>query len=56
MTIKTIYIDILGGCCQAVYGDKLNEEVQFVLRDWDNIGAGDEDPVAEGYEPEKVYR
>ena len=58
MKVKTIYIDIRGGCLQGIYGDRLDtkEQIQFVLRDWDNIEAGDEDPAGEDYPgPEAHY-
>ena len=52
-----IIIDIEGGVLQAVYGDRLPEDIQveFILRDRDNIGAGDPDPMDEGYAPEVTY-
>ena len=61
MKVKTIYIDIKGGALQNLYGDKLEseEQIEFVLRDWDNIESGDPDPVEENegddWEPEVYY-
>lgn len=52
---KVIYVDILNGSLQAVCGDDINDEVEFVLRDWDNIHSGDDDPTPEGYVPERYY-
>jgi hypothetical protein len=44
--VYTIYIDIRGGTLQSIYGDQLPTDAQicFVLRDHDNIEAGDPDP------------
>ena len=52
-----IVIDIQGGLLQAVYGDRLpeNVEVEFILRDRDNIDDGDPDPMGEDYEPDVYY-
>lgn len=52
-----IVMEVRGGCLQAVYGDRLPEDVQveFILRDFDNINAGDPDPMGEDYEPEVHY-
>lgn len=57
MTPIRIYIDIQGGCLQSIYGDKLpdNVEVEFVLRDHDNIEYGDPDPLDGEPEPEAYY-
>lgn len=56
MTNRLI-IDVRGGCVQAVYGDRLPEDVQveFILRDWDSIEDGDQDPMDEDYKPEVYY-
>ena len=52
-----IIMDIRGGALQAVYGDRLPEDVQveFILRDHDNIAAGDADPMNEDYAPDVYY-
>ena len=52
-----IIMDIRGGALQAVYGDRLPEGVQaeFILRDHDNIAAGDADPMNEDYAPDVYY-
>ena len=52
-----IIMDIRGGALQAVYGDRLPEGVQaeFILRDYDNIAAGDADPMNEDYAPDVYY-
>lgn len=57
MKTKTIYIEISDGCLQGVYGDRLDtkEQIVFVLRDQDNIEAGDADPAPDNYEPEVHY-
>jgi hypothetical protein len=49
MAIKRIIVEVEGGVVQTVYGDKLpdNIELDVVVRDWDNIKAGDPDPLAE---------
>ena len=55
--IYTIYVDVKGGCLQSIYGDQLPTDCQinFVLRDHDNIEAGDPDPAELDYEPEVYY-
>lgn len=53
--MKNIYIEIENGALTAIYGDRLDDEVRFVLRDMDNILHGDEDPLPESYEPEARY-
>lgn len=47
MTPIKLYIEIDGGCLQCVYGDKMPEgyRLEVILRDHDNIEAGDEDPL-----------
>ena len=52
-----IIMDIRGGALQAVYGDRLPEgvQVEFILRDYDNIAAGDADPMNEDYAPDVYY-
>ena len=52
-----IIMDVRGGALQAVYGDRLPEGVQvdFILRDHDNIAAGDADPMNEDYAPDVYY-
>lgn len=52
-----IVIDIRGGALWSVYGDKLPEgvEIEVILRDRDNIEAGDADPMGTDYEPEIHY-
>lgn len=52
-----IIMDIRGGALQAVYGDRLPEgvQVEFILRDHDNIAAGDADPMNEDYAPDVYY-
>ena len=52
-----IIIDIRGGILYSVYGDKLPEgvEIDVILRDQDNIEAGDADPLPEDYQPELHY-
>lgn len=54
---KRIYVEVEGGCVTAICGDRLDtkEQIMFVVRDFDNIHAGDEDPAPEGYEPEVLY-
>lgn len=54
---KRIYIDIKNGVLQGIYGDQLKtkEQIMFILRDWDNIAAGDEDPAGYDYNPEVHY-
>lgn len=54
--VTKIVMEIEGGCLQAVYGDRLPEgvDVEFILRDMDNIEAGDPDPVKD-YTPEVHY-
>ena len=56
-SIYTVYIDIKGGCLQSIYGDQLPTDCQidFVLRDHDNIEAGDPDPAEDAYKPEVFY-
>lgn len=53
----TIYVDIQGGALQSIYGDELPDgiKIDFVLRDGDNIDAGDEDPLPEHYTAQKTY-
>ena len=57
MQTITIYVDVEGGCVQGIYGDALptDIEINFVLRDHDNIEVGDEDPMPDGYVPECYY-
>jgi len=57
MKPKEIYIDIVNGCLQGIYGDQLDtdEQICFILRDWDNINAGDEDPAPKDYKPTVRY-
>ena len=54
---KRIFVDIRGGCLQGIYGDQLNtkEQIMLILRDWDNIEQGDEDPAGCDYNPEVRY-
>ena len=56
-TVKRIVIEVHNGAVQAVYGDKLKtkEQIEFIVRDWDNINAGDPDPVGFENEPEVRY-
>ena len=55
--VYTLYVEIQGGCLHGIYGDQLPTgfQVNFVLRDYDNIEAGDEDPMPDGYAPECYY-
>lgn len=50
-----IYIRVEGGMVQGIYGDELPIQINFIVRDLDNINAGDEDPQPENYEPETAY-
>ena len=52
-----IYVDIQGGCLQSIYGDPLpnDVEVEFILRDHDNIEDGDPDPLEGQPQPETYY-
>lgn len=47
--IKRIIIEVDGGVVQTVYGDKMPEgiELDIIIRDWDNINQGDDDPLNE---------
>ncbi len=49
MAIKRIIVEVEGGVVQTVYGDKLPDDIELdvVIRDWDNINAGDPDPLTE---------
>lgn len=55
----TLYIDIEGGCLRGIYGDDLelppHIQLDFVLRDHDNIEKGDEDPLPDDYKPAIHY-
>lgn len=55
--VKTIYVEIHNGVLTGIYGDKLKtkEQIMFILRDFDNITQGDEDPAPRNYEPEVRY-
>ncbi len=61
MATKVIYVEICGGVLQGIYGNSIDtkDEIQFVLRDFDNIRGGDPDPVKEDespdWEPETYY-
>ena len=50
-------IDVRGGCVQSVYGDAAPQglKLNFLIRDWDNIEAGDPDPITKDYTPAAVY-
>jgi hypothetical protein len=52
---KDIYVEIRSGCLQSVYGDKLSDEVNFILRDIDNIDAGEPDPLPENHKEFLFY-
>ena len=47
--IKRIIIEVDGGCIRNVYGDKMPDDIELdvIVRDWDNINAGDPDPLTE---------
>ena len=47
-TVRLI-VELDGGCIRAVYGDAMPEgvELDVIIRDWDNINAGDPDPLTE---------
>jgi len=47
MTPVKLYVEILGGCLNAVYGDPMPDgyELDVILRDVDNIADGDPDPL-----------
>lgn len=47
-TVRLI-VEVEGGVVQSVYGDKFpeNVELDLVIRDMDNIAAGDDDPLTE---------
>lgn len=49
-----LIIEIEGGVVTAVYGDKI-EGLTVVVRDLDNIEAGDPDPIDPNYKPEEYY-
>ena len=55
--VYTIYIEVEGGCVRLIRGDRLPTacQINFVIRDHDNIKEGDEDPQPPGYEPEVYY-
>jgi hypothetical protein len=57
MKTYTIYVEIKGGALQNIYGDQLPTacQIEFILRDFDNIESGDPDPQPEGYKPEVYY-
>jgi hypothetical protein len=57
MTHTRIIIDVQGGAVQSVYGDLLPDgvNVEIILRDHDNIEAGDPDPMPEDYKPATNY-
>ena len=57
MKAITIYVDVEGGIVKSIYGDATptDIEINFVLRDHDNIKAGDADPMPNGYVPEQYY-
>lgn len=52
-----IIVEVSGGMVQQIYGDRIPEniELEFIVRDFDNIEAGDPDPVGENYEPAVYY-
>lgn len=55
--VYTIYIEMAGGCVQGIRGDQLPTDCQidFVIRDQDDIEQGDPDPQPPGYVPEVHY-
>ena len=55
-TIKLI-VEVKGGCVYSIYGDKPPKgvEFEFIVRDQDNISAGDTDPIGEEYQPDLHY-
>ena len=58
--IYRIIVDIDKGILQSIYGDLLpeNVKVHFILRDHDNIGLGDPDPLDDlspDFVPSKYY-
>jgi hypothetical protein len=57
MKTYTIYVEIKGGALQNICGDQLPTDcqIEFILRDFDNIEAGDPDPQPEDYKPEVYY-
>jgi hypothetical protein len=52
--MSVIIVDVRGGVVQSVYGDKI-ENLDVIVRDWDNIDAGDPDPIEDEYMPEEYY-
>ena len=46
-TVSRIFIDVKGGCVQSIYGEPVPDDVslEFIIRDHDNIDAGDPDPL-----------
>lgn len=55
--VHRIVVDVKGGVVQSIYGDKLPREYQFefIVRDWDNIEAGDLDPLGDDYKAEEYF-
>jgi hypothetical protein len=50
-------INVEEGVVQSVQGDPLPEHIQvdFIVRDFDNIRAGDDDPLSGQEEPQLFY-
>lgn len=42
-----IVVEVEGGMVSVIYGDPLPFTVEFIVRDKDNIAAGDPDPLLE---------
>lgn len=46
---RRIVVEVMGGVVQSVYGDPMPEgvELDIIVRDHDNIEAGDDDPISD---------
>lgn len=55
METYKLIIHVDGGVVQNVYGDDIPLDIEIIVRDMDNINAGDNDPLEFTYTPERYY-
>lgn len=53
--IHELVVEVEGGVVQRVYGDKLPCDIAVIVRDLDNIEAGDDDVIPAGFKAEKNH-
>lgn len=57
ISVIQIVVNVSGGCVQSIEGDALPDgmQIDFIVRDQDNIESGDDDPMPDDYAGAIVY-